>query len=163
MCDLKPPLESSAEKDLGVLVANRLAMSHVVCHVAKKTNGVLGCIAQIVASRAREVILPLWSALGRPHVEHCVPFWGPQFKNDRELLERVRGRGAKMMKGLEHPLDEGRLTDLGLFSLEKERLRGDLITVHKYVMSGSQTNGARLFSVLCSDGVRGKELKLEVA
>ena len=145
-------------------MANRLAMSHVVCHVAKKTNGVLGCIAQIVASRAREVILPLWSALGRPHVEHCVPFWGPQFKNDRELLERVQGRGAKMMKGLEHPLDEGRLTDLGLFSLEKTERRSYsllLTDACEFLKGWNQVDGARLLSAVLSNRIRGKRRKLE--
>jgi len=136
-------LESSTEeKDLGVLVDEMLNMSRQCALAGQEAHRISGCIKRSVASRSRDTALVI------PHLEDCIQLWSPQHKKDMDLLESVQRRVTEMIRGLEYLSYEDRLKELGLFSLEKRRLRGDLIAAFQY-LEGPTGRMERDFSQGC--------------
>ncbi|KAJ7403396.1 hypothetical protein BTVI_77381 [Pitangus sulphuratus] len=93
-------------------------------------------IRHSVASSTRAVIIPLYSALARLHLKSRVQFLASHYKKDIEVVEGFQRRAVELVKGLEQKSDEDQLRELGLFCLEKRRLRGDLLTLYNYLKAG---------------------------
>ena len=96
----------------------------------------------------------------RLSLEYCVQTWGSQDRKDMELLKQVQRRATKMIRGLEHLSYEERLRELGLFSLENRRLRGDLIAAFQYLKGAYKQEGERLFVRVESGRIRRNSPKL---
>jgi len=123
---------------LGVLVVEKLDVSHQCVLTTQKANHILGLIRRKVASRAREGILPLCSTLVRPHRESCIQLCSLQHRRAMNLLEWVQRRSTKLIRVLEYLSCEDKLRELGLFSLEKSRLQEDLIVAFQYLKGASK-------------------------
>ncbi|KAK4825908.1 LOW QUALITY PROTEIN: hypothetical protein QYF61_003403 [Mycteria americana] len=126
---------------------------------SQKANCTLGCIKRSVASRSREVILPLYSALTPPGVQHAVLEPSAQERHGAVGVDPEEGHEDDQKD--QHLSYEDRLRELGLFSLEKTKLQGDLIGAFQYLKGTYEEDGVKLFSRTCCDRTRGNGFKLK--
>ena len=124
---------SDSERDLGVRVNANLRHRQQCTEARNRANRVLGFISRSVSNRSAEVILKLYLALVRPHLDYAVQFWSPYYRMEINSLESVQRRMTKMIHGLRNLPYSERLKSLNLHSLERRRTRGDLIEVFKWM------------------------------
>ena len=123
---------TQCERDLGVRVNKDLKPKEQVISVRNKANRILGFISRSVSNRSEEVILKLYLALVRPHLDYAVQFWSPYYRKDIDPLERIQRRMTKMIHSIRNLSYMDRLKKLNLHSLERRRVRGDMIEVYKW-------------------------------
>ena len=147
-------------KDLGIVVSSKFTPSSQCEAAAAKALKTLFSLRSVIVNRTSEVLLPLYSAIVRPHLEYCVQAWAPYLKKDIAVLERVQRLATRMMLDICHLTYQDRLIKLNLFSLERRRLRGDLIEVFKYSKDPSGSPVGHLFALRKDSGLRGHSLTL---
>ena len=123
-------------------------------------QSVLSFIKRGMDSRDRDIILPLYKSLVRPHLEYAVQFWAPVLKKDIGEREKVQRRTTKLIRGIEKLSYEERLEELNVFFLEKRRIRGDMINMYKYIRGPYSKLGVELFTLRSTQKTRGHSLRL---
>ena len=158
------------ECDLGVIINNDLKSSKHCSSAAKKANRMLEMISRTVSYKTKFNVLKLYNAFVRPHLEYAVQFWSPYLRKDINKLEKVQRRATKLIPSLRNKSYENRLRELNLYSLEKRRLRGDMIEVWKIMKGKENINRGSLFTieehgVTRSNGFKiiGKRFNTEIA
>ena len=150
---------TTLENDLGVLFDFNIKFSDQCAVAARKANRILGLIRRNILHKSKDVILRLYKSLVRPHLEYCVQVWSPYLKKDVLLLEKVQKRATKMISELRHLSYEQRLHKLGLISLEKRRIRGDLIQAFKIIKGIDKVNMSKFFTMSVAGSTRGNKFK----
>ena len=147
-------------KDLGVIVSNNLKFSQQCNEAAKKANRMLGFINRNFTYKSKDIILPLYKSIVRPHLEYAVQFWDPHLSKDILKLEAVQRRATKLIPPLRNKTYEERLQKLNLFSLTKRRLRGKLIECFKILKGFNDIEPENLFTSANFLSTRGNGMKL---
>ncbi|CAM4577882.1 unnamed protein product [Lepidochelys olivacea] len=150
---------TTQKRDLGITVDSSLKTSTQCAAEVKKVNRMLGIIKKGLYSRTENIMLPLYKSMVHPHLEYCVQMWLPHLKKDILELEKVPKRAKKIIRGMERLLYEERLIRLGLFSLEKRQLRGDMIEVYKSMTGVEKVDKEVLFITSHNTRTRGHQMK----
>ena len=156
--------EADDEKDLGITVTNDLKPSVQCAKAAAKAMQVLGIIKRNFVLTDKEDFRLLFNGFVRPHLEYCVSVWSPYLRKDIDCLEKVQRRATKLVKGFKYKSYEDRLQLLGITSLEKRRVRGDMIQVFRIVKGFDRMNMEDFFELDHGGGysLRGHKWKLKV-
>ena len=149
------------EKDLGVIITDDLQPTKQCIEAEKKAQKILGYIKRQFKSRKKETILTLYNALVRPHLEYAGQFWAPSMRKDIERLEAVQARATKLIPSIRHLGYHRRLARLNLYSLEKRRLRGQLIETFKILKGIDNIDSRQLFK-LSNNQTRSNGWKLDL-
>ena len=112
------------EKDLGVTMNANMKVSEQCRIAASKGNQVLGMIRRNITYKDKSLIVPLYKAIFRPHLEYCIRAWSPYLRKDIDMLEKIQRSATKLIPGLRDLSYEQRLKECGLTTLEMRRLRG---------------------------------------
>ena len=153
--------KSDCEKDLGVIVSKDLKPRQQCISARNKANRILGFISRSVSNRTTKVILQLYLALVRPHLDYAVQFWCPYYRMDIDSIEKVQRRMTKMICEVRGLLYENRLKRLNLHSLERRRVRGDLIEVFKWMKGINKGDIGRVLKISMQDRTRTNGFKLD--
>ena len=151
---------TTQEKDIGVTFSADMKISEQCGIAASKGNQIIRLIRRTTMYKEKQLIVPLYKAIVRPHLEYCIQAWRPYRKKDIDKLERIQRRATKMIPELRDFSYESRLLQCGLTTLETRRLRGDQIEVFKIVNGYEDVDRNMFFKLKEGSRTRGHKAAL---
>ena len=148
------------EKDLGVTMNANMKVSEQCRIAASKGNQILGMIRRNITYKEKGLIVPLYKAIVRPHLEYCIQAWRPYLRKDIDMLEKVQRRTTKLITGLRYLSYDDRLKECGLTTLETRILRGDQIEVFKILNGHENIDPNIFFKIKTGKITRGHDFTL---
>ena len=152
--------ETVVEKDLGVVVDNKLTFSHHINSIVARANQVMGMIRRSFKYMDKDIFVQLFTSRVRPILEYGNVIWSPRLIRDIDAVERVQRRATKTVPGISTMTYPDRLQTLRLPSLVYRRARGDMIETYKYLHNVYDVNNEWLRRDP-STRTRGHSMKLE--
>ena len=135
------------EKYVGVSMNANMKVSEQCRIAASKGNQVLGMIRRNITYKENSLIIPLYKAIVRPHLECCIQAWSPCPRKDIYMLEKIQRRATKLIPGQRDLIYEERLKECRLTTLETRRVRGDQLEVFN-ILNGYENIDSNIFSKL---------------
>ena len=150
------------QRDLGIAINKDLKWKEHINNSIRKARNVIGFIGRNFHYKGKDIVLPLYKALVRPHLEFAVQLWSPHYHGDIEKMEKVQRKATKMIPCLRNKRYLERLEELELTTLEQRRLRGQLIETFKYLRGFTRANPAGLFDLDDNGRTRNNGQKLKI-
>ena len=150
----------SEEKDLGITLDEQLTFQKHIEAKTSKANQMLGIVKRTFRHIDKDVFLPLYKALVRPHLEYGTTVWSPLLMRNKRILEQVQCRATKLIPGLGHLPYPERLIYLGLPTLEYQRLRADMVQTYKLTHGLEKVAHDRFFTLDNTTRTRGHAFKI---
>ena len=132
------------KKELGVSMNANMKVSEQCSIAASKGNQILGMIRRNITYKENSLIVPLYKAIVRPHLEYCIQTWSPHLRKDIDMLVKIHRRATRLIPGLRDLRYEERLKECGLTPLETRRLRGGQIEMFK-ILNGYENIDSNIF------------------
>ena len=148
------------EKDLGIIFDEALNFDNHISNITNKANQMLGIIRRTFTFRNKEIVVRLYKALVRSHLEYGNVIWSPHLKRQSIQIERIQRRATKLIPECKKMSYDERLKYLNLFSLKGRRIRGDLIQTYKIFNGIDDIDSSLLLPLATYNRTRNQEFKL---
>jgi len=137
----------TGEKDLGILIDDKLKFQQHINQQTKKANQRLGMIKRSFSYMDKKMFLTLFKSIVRSHFEYGSNVWSVIYKKEAIQIENVQRRATKLVQNIQHLSYTERLKYIGLPSLQHRRLRADMVETFKILNNIDKVQHEHIFPI----------------